>query len=180
MILSIEHCKIVPEEHRPKSFLIEKNSTVSVDGILLEMKENNIQFPIILKPDIGYRGLLVHKIDDVEELGEVLKKVKITVDQIVQEFIAFPVEIGVFYYRMPNESKGTIPSLTIKEFLKVKGDGRHTLAELVNMNPRAILQEEKLKKTFIQDWETVIPNGEEMILEHIGNHNRGYKICECQ
>ncbi len=168
--------QIVPEEFRPKSFLIEKNSPLNAERILSEMEAENIHFPIILKPDIGYRGLLVHKIDNVEKLKETVKKIKVTVDQIVQEYIDFPVEIGVFYYRYPDQEKGIIPSLTIKEFLKVKGDGKHTLEELVNNNPRAILQEEKLKKTFAKKWNVVLEQDEIMILEHIGNHSRGTKF----
>ncbi|NER15523.1 hypothetical protein GWK08_18860 [Leptobacterium flavescens] len=164
--------QLVPDPHRPKSFLVNKNS--SGKEVLAQMEESGISFPIILKPDIGYRGLLVHKLDDVSELEDVITT--ITVDHIVQEYIDFPVEIGVFYYRLPNESRGIIPSITIKEFLKVKGDGKHTLEELVHQNPRAILQLEKLRRNFKDQWNTVLLNGEELILEHIGNHNRGTKF----
>ena len=164
--------QLVPEENRPKSFLVKPKSTP--DFILELMEVNQINFPIILKPDIGFRGLLVHKLDDKVALGKVLSK--ITVNHIVQEYIDCPVEVGVFYYRFPNEEKGIIPSITIKEFLKVKGDGKHTLAELVTLNPRAILQEEKLKKNFASQWDTIIEDEEELILEHIGNHNRGTKF----
>ena len=164
--------QLVPDRYRPKSFLVNKRDSAAL--ILSKMEENNINFPIILKPDIGFRGLLVHKLDNSNELEAVLGKV--TVDHIVQEYIDFPVEIGVFYYRLPNEERGIIPSITIKEFLKVKGDGKHTLAELIEQNPRAILQEEKLKKNFAKQWDTVLKEGEDLVLEHIGNHNRGTKF----
>lgn len=164
--------QLVPDEYRPKSFLVTENDTKA--SIITKMEEIDVQFPIILKPDIGYRGLLVHKLDSIKELEAVLPTIK--VDHIIQEYIDFQVEVGVFYYRLPDEKKGSIPSITIKEFLKVKGDGEHTLEELINQNPRAILQEEKLKVNFAERWNDVFTKGEELILEHIGNHNRGTKF----
>ncbi|WP_340075000.1 hypothetical protein [Leptobacterium sp. I13] len=164
--------KLVPQEHLPLSMLISNEDSLA--SVIKRIEENKMNFPIILKPDIGYRGLSVYKINNEEALEEAFLEMQ--VDCIVQEYIDYPIEIGVFYYRMPNEVKGKIPSITIKEFLKVTGDGTHTLAELVQQNPRAILQKEKLKKKFHEQWNEVIPEKKQLVLEHIGNHNRGTKF----
>lgn len=164
--------QLVPPSFLPKTIFVDKNHTFY--QIFKNLKEAFINFPIILKPDIGYRGLLVHKIDNAKELEQVVKNIK--VDYILQEYVDFQFEIGIFYFRLPNNNSGSIPSITIKEFLSVTGDGVKTLEELVNEKPRAILQREKIKYNFKELWEKVIPNGEKMVLEFIGNHNRGTKF----
>ena len=58
---------------------------------------------------------------------------------IIQEFLTHKYECGIFYYRHPNEKKGTITYITLKEFLSVRGDGISTLKELVHLNNRASL-----------------------------------------
>ncbi|WP_340063810.1 D-alanine--D-alanine ligase [Ascidiimonas aurantiaca] len=164
--------KLVPEPHCPRCFKIlpgEKSTHV-----LQKMKEKGIVFPIILKPDIGFRGLLVHKVNDKKGLSSLLTTLNVA--YLLQEYIAYPLEIGIFYYRFPNEKTGHIPSITIKEFLKVRGDGQATLEELVSRNPRAILQRVRLRRIFKESWECIVPKEEELILEPIGNHNRGTKF----
>jgi len=164
--------QLVPEPYLPKTIFVEKNDTFN--NVFKNLNNTFINFPVILKPDIGYRGLLVHKINDGKELEQVLKSIK--VDHIVQEYVDFQLEIGIFYFRLPKNNSGSIPSITIKEFLSVTGDGIKTLEELVNERPRAILQREKIKINFKELWNKVVPGGEKMILEFIGNHNRGTKF----
>src|SRR5690606_25955818 len=133
--------QLVPEPYLPKTIYVYKKD--SFNKVFQNFNEAFINFPVILKPDIGYRGLLVHKINDINELEQVLKNIK--VDYILQEYINFQLEIGVFYFRLPNNKSGSIPSITIKEFLSVTGDGIKTLKELIDEQPRAILQRDKLK-----------------------------------
>ena len=149
--------------------------TVTSGTALLErMQRANINFPVILKPDIGFRGLKVSKIEDENMLESALSVLR--VNHIIQEYVADALEVGIFYYRYPNENKGHIPSITVKAFLKTIGDGEHTLAELVEQKPRAILQKEKLAKKFTDIWNTVVPKGKIITLEEIGNHSRGTKF----
>lgn len=164
--------QLVPDAFKPKMVLVStKNSVVDV---FESMKGANINFPIILKPDIGFRGLKVSKIDTIGMLKAAL--VDLRVEHIIQEYIADPLEVGIFYYRYPNESKGHIPSVTVKAFLKITGDGEHTFAELIDENPRAILQRDKLYEKFKAKWDAIIPEGDNVALEEIGNHNRGTKF----
>ena len=39
---------------------------------------------------------------------------------IIQEFIPYENELGIFYHRIPGQTKRTITSVTIKKFIKVK------------------------------------------------------------
>ncbi|MDG3583614.1 D-alanine--D-alanine ligase [Galbibacter pacificus] len=163
--------QLVPETYRPKTVLIAKGSTLK--ALKATLQDNNLHFPIIVKPNIGFRGLLVHLCKNEEDLrGIHFNKA----DYIVQEYIAYPVEVGIFYYRFPNKTSGQIPSITLKEFLTVTGNGTHTLEELIKEKPRALLQYKKLEKKFKHKWHYVVPEGKTIKLETIGNHNRGTKF----
>ena len=115
-ILSDSKCetfKLVPDIHKPKTVLIVPEDTQ--ESINKKFRDNQLDFPVILKPDIGFRGLLVTKVDDMNMLLNTISKKKIPF--AVQEYVSYPFEIGIFYYRFPNTSSGVISSITIKEFL---------------------------------------------------------------
>lgn len=164
--------QLVPNDYTPKMLFV--NTKTSHKTVLESMNTACINFPIILKPDIGFRGLKVIKIDNEGMLKSAIQNLR--VDHIIQEYIDSSLELGIFYYRYPNESKGHIPSVTIKAFLKVTGDGKHTLAQLIDQNPRAILQKAKLSKKFKKNWNSIIVKDEKISLEEIGNHSRGTKF----
>ncbi len=164
-----ETTMLIPEKYRPKSILVKPNS--KFDTVLIKIKEQQIQFPLIAKPDIGFRGLLVKKIYSEAELKKYLTKYKINI--IIQEFLDFENECGIFYHRNPQNNEGQITSLTLKRFLAVTGDGKSSLKELILSDERAKLyidlfteiHKEKLVK---------IPKEKEIIkLTAIGNHSKG-------
>lgn len=160
---------LVPHEFKPKTIFVDKDD--KYESIKTRMEASNISFPIILKPDIGFRGLKVLKLDNENDLYKAINGLK--VNSIIQEYIASELEIGLFYYRYPDEEKGFIPSLTIKKFLSVIGNGVNTLRELVEQDERAMLHHSKLEIKFKKQWDLVLPLNKKLILEHIGNHNKG-------
>ncbi|WP_340202638.1 D-alanine--D-alanine ligase [Ascidiimonas sp. W6] len=164
--------QLVPKEFKPITIYVANNK--SFEGALAQLTIEKIAFPVILKPDIGYRGLLVNRVTNLEDLKKLITDIK--VPHIIQEYVDYDVEIGIFYYRFPNTETGHIPSITVKEFLSVTGDGKHMLKELVCQNQRAILQKEKLKTKFRKRWDEVLRDDEKLVLEYIGNHNRGTKF----
>jgi hypothetical protein len=164
--------QLVPDAYRPKMLFV--NAKTSSAEVLESMQRASINFPIILKPDIGFRGLKVVKIDNESMFKSALNDLR--VNHIIQDYVADALEVGIFYYRYPNESKGHIPSITVKAFLEITGNGKHTFAELVEQKPRATLQKDKLAEKFTKTWDAIIPEGEVIMLEEIGNHNRGTKF----
>ena len=164
--------QLIPQDPLPKSILIAKGA--SAEAVQRAMQEAGIDFPVIVKPDRGFRGLHVGKIEDKKQLQRFVSN--LTADYLLQEYIDLPLEIGVFYYRFPRCEKGEIPSVTLKEFLAVTGDGKSTLATLVSKKPRAILQRKRLAEKFKARWHIVIPEGEKVLLEGIGSHNRGTRF----
>ena len=167
-----EVLKHIHKRYLPATLYIEKR--VSGDEVLAMMKENHISFPIVLKPDIGERGMKVEKINNPFELSEYIKNNSF--DLILQKFIDYPLELGILYYRFPQEQKGHISSIVKKEFLTMVGDGKTTLEEWVNRYRRAQFQKERLKQNFSKIWKLPLKVNEKLFLEPIGNHCRGTKF----
>lgn len=160
----------VPKNYKPKSIFHTANSNIT--KTLQLQKKHKIAYPLIAKPDIGCRGLLVEKITCEEALKTYLTKHS-TIDIIIQEFIDYKNECGIFYYRNPNEEKGCISSITLKHFLTVTGDGKTTLKALILKDKRAKLYVDFFAKIHQEKLES-IPKKEAVIkLSSIGNHSKG-------
>ncbi len=160
---------MIPETHRPKSVFVAKERDHNV--VLKEVKDMGLDYPIIAKPDVGFRGLFVQKINDEQQLIDYLEEHPL--DLIIQEFIGLPQECGVFYYKFPNEKKGKISSLTLKSFMSITGDGQSTIAQLIRKNSRAKHYIERLQVINKDIWHDVPAKNQQITLSEIGNHARG-------
>ena len=161
---------LIPNQYKPQDFFIQKEENVVSFFI-----KNKLSFPLITKPDKGERGKGVTKICNSKDF-DIYHLQNTDTEYIVQEFASEKLEFGVFYSRLPNEEKGIISSLTLKEFLSVTGDGISTLGELISNNNRARFQEKKLRERFEVEWCSVLEIGKILELEPIGNHCRGTRF----
>ena len=166
--------EMIPQEHIPNTVWIEKDATY--DEIIKRVKANEITFPFIAKPDIGMKALGVEKIHDEDALEKYIEKSP--ENFLIQEFIPYTKEVGVFYVRMPDDKKGKITGIVSKEFLSVIGDGKSTVVELIKENPRSHMQLEVLKKELDLKLNTILEEGEEFILVPYGSHTRGAKFVD--
>ncbi len=157
---------LLPVDFYPKTILINRDKQYDFEQILIE---NNLFFPVILKPDVGYRGIMVEKINSIEELENYAKTVN--QDFLIQEICKYPNEIGLFYYRLPHSNKGKVSGITVKEFLTVIGNGQSTLRQLLQEKPRFAMQIQKLKSRY--NLNEVLKTGEKKCMVPYGNHNRG-------
>ena len=160
---------LLPQSLIPKSLLFTQND--SVVELQTRIIKNKIDFPLIAKPDIGFRGYLVKKIDSLRELENYLQHVQ--EDVIIQEFIPYENELGIFYHRIPGQKKGHITSVTIKKFIKIKGDGHLSISELIQKDDRAFLYANLFHAIHQEKIEHILNKGEEMTLSVIGNHSKG-------
>jgi len=162
----------IPELYRPKSVLARQGT--AIEEIEQQLKAEGISYPFIAKPDLGFRGLLVRKIHDRDQLEAYLEQYPL--DFILQELLLFPEEIGVLYHRMPGEERGRITSITTKEFLSVAGDGQSTVLELIHRHPRALLQLGRIKQAMPEVLAVVPAPGEKVNLGIVGNHAKGTRF----
>jgi hypothetical protein len=165
---------LMPQKYYPPTIFFKAGTDAAT--ILQIVRQRNFRFPVVGKPDIGQKGLSVKKLEDENELLEYAGYSK--VGFLVQEFISFKNEVGIFYYRYPNNEKGAVSGIVRKEFLTVTGDGTSTVEELLNKDKRYVLQLPVLKKTDGDKMETVLEKGEELLLVPYGNHVRGAKFID--
>ncbi|MCC5928710.1 MAG: hypothetical protein JJU28_05640 [Cyclobacteriaceae bacterium] len=159
--------------HKPKTIFCAAGTVP--EQLTEALRKFDINFPLILKPDCGERGKGVVLIRNNDDLA---RQPTLQSNCVIQEYIDYPFEAGVFYYRLPGEKKGHIPSIVLKEFLSVTGDGKSRIIELADKNNRALLVRKQLLKSLGSSVDEVLNAGEVKILESIGNHNRGTKFLD--
>ena len=104
------------------------------------MKEKKLEFPVVAKPDIGWNGYGVRLVEDSNHLLKYIAEFPHDEKIILQRPVPYDGEAGVFYVRIPGESKGKINSLTLRYFPFVTGDGKSTLRELIRNDERTKLR----------------------------------------
>jgi membrane protein DedA with SNARE-associated domain len=134
-------------------------------------REHEITLPFILKPDVGQRGNGVRVIRSMRNALEYLQLVDAPV--IVQRYVIGPREAGVFYYRFPDEARGYIFAITEKIFPAIRGDGIHTVEELIRADDRAALIARTYLRRFASRLDEILAPGEILRLVETGNHAQG-------
>lgn len=128
-------------------------------------------YPLILKPDAAQRGAGLRLVRDESSLGSALQELPAAL--IAQTYHPGPYEAGIFYYRLPDQRRGCIFSITDKVFPFVIGDGAATLEQLIWRHPRYRMQ----AATFLARLEERACNvpaaGEHVRLAVAGNHCQG-------
>lgn len=165
---------LLPEELCPVYFNVLPKSPF--ENILKNMADRNMQFPVIVKPEIGGQGILVRKINNEKQLKFYHDHVPI--EYFVQQYVSFPLEVSLFYYRYPNEKKGHITGFLQKVPLQVAGDGVHTLRELILKNSKSKKHLEMLKARHGENYNLVLEKGEVYKLSDAANHNRGAQFID--
>ncbi len=166
---------LMPVGSYPKTRLISKGEMLPGD-VRSWLARNGLSFPLIAKPDIGLRGLAVKLLRNVEDLDNYHTTSK--VDYLLQAYVPFENEVGVFYCRMPGTEKGTVTGVVGKQLLTVTGDGVQTVGELLSKEKRFVLQLDALRRTLPVTLTQVLPGGETKLVVPYGNHCRGAKFID--
>ncbi len=134
------------------------------------MAEAALDWPVVLKPDVGERGGGVAIVRSAEQARRYLGGTDEPI--LAQEFVA-GVEFGVFYYRIPGQPRGQIFAITDKRFPAVTGDGRATLEELILRDDRAVSMAPFFLSLHADRLDEVPPLGLSIPLVELGTHSRG-------
>jgi len=165
---------MIPDAYIPKTILIDRGMTMA--NILEELKNKQLEFPLIAKPDIGMKAFAVDRITNEVDLQLYIDR---TANEfLLQELIPYANEVGIFYVRYPHEKRGRITGIVSKEFLSVIGDGSSTTLDLIKQNARSYLQLPVLKEKFGDKLTTVLEKDEEFVLVPYGSHTRGAKFID--
>lgn len=142
------------------------------------LEKHNLEFPLIVKPDLGMRGKGILKINGIEELMEFRPCSKYKF--LIQEFLSYSNEIGLFIFKNPKSDQWQISSIMERKFPTIIGDGKNNIEQLIRKNSRTFLQLDRWKSQERFDFGKILREGEELKLDHIGNHRLGTKFMDVQ
>ncbi len=134
------------------------------------MERESLEFPVVLKPDIGQRGSGVRVVRGETDLKRCIESTGETM--ILQEYVP-GVEFGVFWYKLPGEPEGVVFSITEKVIPEVTGDGRRSLERLILEDRRAVAMAEVYLAGRPDAADTIPRAGERVPLTELGTHCRG-------
>jgi hypothetical protein len=125
-----------------------------------------LDYPLIAKPDRGYQGWGVKLAQDEADVRSYLTSLQPGEGLILQEYITYGGEAGLFYVRHPGEPRGRITSLALTYAPHIVGDGRATLKQLV-MNDTVLAKSAAIYRPQHGDaWDLPVAEGEVVILTH--------------
>lgn len=128
-------------------------------------------WPCVLKPEASERGASVRRVynwDDVEAYLATHPE-----PLLMQPCHPGMYEAGIFYYRMPGESRGHVLFVTDKVFPVITGDGQSTLEELIWRHPRFAMQAQTFLARHNARRHEILAQGETLTLAWAGNHCQG-------
>jgi hypothetical protein len=166
--------KLLPQELYPATCYCHQG--IELSDVLDWMNNKGITFPVIAKPDYGERGIGVKKINTVQDMETYASC--IPVPFLVQEYVEWENEIGLFYCQMPDEESAFISGIVNKEPVAIIGDGIHSMAQLVKKNARYLLQWKQIYMQHSDRLHDIPVNGERIVLVPYGNHSRGSKFTD--
>ena len=137
------------------------------------LRDAQLEFPVVGKPNIGCRGAGVRLLHDGDELEDYLQGFPAGGCIQFQKLSQWDAEAGVFYVRDPETQQGEVTSLTLKYTPYVVGDGVSRLSALVAADPRAGALIHLYRERHASRWDDVIAEGEPFRLVFSASHCRG-------
>lgn len=157
----------VPSKYLPK--------TIKVKGAHCINKEN-LKYPIILKPDVGFKGYDVKKVESEIEFEKLTKEIDFSKNWIAQEFIDYNKEYSVLYAHDYDKGRGCVSSITQKEYPFIIGNGKTTIKGLLDQYSDPYLDKVEVLDKFENRLSDIPLDGKKVILHEIGNYSQGAKF----
>ena len=161
---------LLPGSHIPKTVISRKGQNY-ISALAL----NDLHFPLILKPNVGFKGHLVVKVNNEEEMHYYFEQSDGR-EILIQEYIDLPREYSIMYFRYPISRRSGISSVIEKKYPYTTGDGVKSLNRLVEDYNNPFLDKEWVFKSFKKELNRIPAKGEKIILDSIGNYSRGAKF----
>jgi hypothetical protein len=159
-------------EFTAEAHLVAPESTeIRVQFVSELLRDGHLEFPFILKPDVGQRGVGVKLVRDWSQAESYLRSTSAPL--VAQRYAPGPHEIGVFYYRFPHQSRGRIFAITEKIFPVITGDGVRTVEQLIRADNRARLIAGTYLIRLGDRRDEVLAVGVTLKLVEAGNHAQG-------
>lgn len=132
-----------------------------------------LDFPMMVKPDMGWRGFGVRLVENETQLAAYLEEYPAGAPVILQQYVPWHGEAAIFYVREPGQPEGRIFSMTFRYFPFVIGDGEMTLRDLILDNSRLRWRRKVLLNQHAHQLGWVPEAGEEVRLAVVGSNRVG-------
>lgn len=103
---------------------------------LSAMVEAGLTFPVVAKPELGWCGFGVRRLDDAAELADYLQRYPAGESLMLQRYLDEPGEAGIFYVRHPDQPRGWLLGILLRHYPQVIGDGVSSVAQLIEADAR--------------------------------------------
>lgn len=113
---------------------IDDNS--SAKNALKAMEKAGLEFPVVVKPDLGWCGYGVRLLASHDELDSYVRSYPRGQTAVLQRYFPEEGEAGLFYMRNPDAPKGCLIGILLRHFPSVTGNGNDTIAELIAKDKR--------------------------------------------
>ncbi|MDQ3039203.1 MAG: hypothetical protein M3Q96_04555 [Pseudomonadota bacterium] len=110
--------------------------TTGAEDVIDAMHAAGLRFPIVVKPDLGWCGHGVRKIDDSDALAHYLAFYPTGQMLVLQRYLAEDGEAGLFYMRHRDEVTGRLIGVLLRHYPRVVGNGHDTVAVLIAEDAR--------------------------------------------
>lgn len=151
----------------------EASAVQQAQQVVKAMHAKGLDFPVVGKPDIGCRGVGVKLLQDENALQQTLSTYPVGATLLIQKLATHEAEAGVFYVRRPGQPSGEIISLALKYTPYVVGDGKRTLAALLQDDPRASQLQHLYQSRHRQQLDQVIAKDQPYRLIFSASHSKG-------
>ena len=152
-------------------------STIYIQpGIPFNEVENQIAaagftYPFIVKPNVGMMGFMFRKIFNADQLKQY--HTTLPIDYVVQALVDYDVEVGLFYYRLPNQQSGTVSGLLKKEPAYILGDGVSSIETLMRQKESIRFRIDDMLTRHQAFKNTILAKEEKYYLSYASNRSQG-------
>jgi hypothetical protein len=147
--------------------------SVPPDALAARRADAGIGFPLVAKPDLGLCGYGVRKLDSLAALADYAALFPAAQSLVLQRYLPYEHEAGIFYARDPRSGKGRLIGLALRHYPRVQGDGRSTLGALIRANPRTLRLLRSPAHACPHDLDSVPAAGQTVRLATIGSTRVG-------
>lgn len=160
----------------PKRYLPQMLTYVAGDDLRMQLQQHGLIFPVIVKPNMGFKGYGVRECKNIAELEAYINELDHDKEWLIQEYIDKKCEYSIMYYRFPESEDFGITSISSKKYPSVIGDGVRTMEMLIDKYENAFVDKEFLQLKWKSSPNPIPIKGQEVVLHHIGNYSRGSKF----
>lgn len=145
----------------------------SVAAVLPMLADAGLGFPMVAKPDLGWCGYGVRRLESTDDLANYLQEFPRDETFLLQRLLLEPGEAGLFYMRDPSAASGELIGVLLRALPAVHGNGRDSIARLVAEDTRLARAAAAGAHAFRIDRERVPAAGERVVLSTVASTRAG-------